>query len=86
VGKRASPYEEEFVMAKPAASGMIGVDELASELGVTVRYVRRVVAERRIRYVKVGHLVRFERQAIDSWIEANKVEAIVPGPRGVVTR
>ena len=57
-------------------ASMIGIEELAAELGVSVRYVRRVVAERRIGYVKVGHLVRFERQVVERWVAANKIEAI----------
>jgi excisionase family DNA binding protein len=73
------------VMTKGEA-GMIGIDELAAELGVTVRYVRRVVAERRIGYVKIGHLVRFERDAIDSWIAANKVDAIASRTGGSTRR
>jgi len=37
---------------------VLSVTQLADELGVSVRYVRRIIAERRIPYVKVGHLVR----------------------------
>lgn len=55
---------------------LIGVEQLADELGVSVRYVRRIVAERRISYVKVGHLVRFQRDEVERWVEANRVDAL----------
>lgn len=58
---------------KPA---LIGVEQLADELGVSVRYVRRIIAERRIPYVKVGHLIRFERDEVDRWVETNRVNAL----------
>ncbi len=51
------------------------MEQLANELGVSVRYVRRIVAKRRIPYVKVGRLVRFQRDEVDDWIEANRIAA-----------
>ena len=59
---------------------LIGVEEFAAELGVSVRYVRRVIAERRITYIKVGHLIRFERAEVDRWLETNRVSSM--GPAG----
>lgn len=47
--------------------------EVASRLRVTPRFVRRLVAERRIAYVKVGRKVLFERAAVAAYIEANRV-------------
>jgi excisionase family DNA binding protein len=55
---------------------LLGVEEVAERLGVTPRYVRRLVAERRIRFVKVGHLLRFEGSDLDDWIEQNCTEPI----------
>jgi excisionase family DNA binding protein len=55
---------------------LLGVEEVAERLGVTPRYVRRLVAERRIRFVKVGHLLRFEGNDLDEWIERNCTEPI----------
>ncbi|MEO8266297.1 MAG: helix-turn-helix domain-containing protein [Ilumatobacteraceae bacterium] len=47
-----------------------------NELGVSVRYVRRTTAERRVRYVKIGHLIRFERNEVDRWVQANRGNAL----------
>jgi excisionase family DNA binding protein len=41
---------------------------LAEYLGITVRHVRRLVAERRVPFHKIGHLVRFDPDSIDVWL------------------
>ena len=63
-------------MPRDDKAALINVEQLADELGVSVRYVRRIIAERRIPYVKVGHLIRFERDEVDRWVEANRVNAL----------
>lgn len=54
---------------------VLSVGQLADELGVSVRYVGRVIAERRIPCVKVGHPIRFQRDEVERWVEANRVNA-----------
>jgi excisionase family DNA binding protein len=54
------------------------VDGLATRLGVTVRFVRRLVEERRVPYVKVGRLVRFDPAEVEGWLLANRVEPFDP--------
>jgi excisionase family DNA binding protein len=61
---------------KDESLGLLDPIEFADRLGVSVRYVRRLVAERRIEYVKVGHLVRFKPGQVDAWIDDNRVEAL----------
>ena len=48
-------------------------EEVAERLKTTPRFVRRLVAERRIEYVKVGRLVRFAPEAVAEYIERNRV-------------
>jgi excisionase family DNA binding protein len=48
--------------------------EAAGYLNVTERYMRRLVAERRIPYFKVGRLLRFSAVDLDSYLEACRVE------------
>ena len=48
---------------------LVDIDWVATRLGVTVRHVRRLVAERRIPFVKWGHLLRFDPQEIEAWID-----------------
>lgn len=47
---------------------LLDIDTVARRLGVGERFVRRLVFERRIAYVKVGRHVRFEPAVIDRWI------------------
>ena len=51
---------------------LIDVPTLADLLGVKVRYVRRMVAERRVPTVKLGHLVRFDLAEIRRWLEEQR--------------
>ena len=48
---------------------LVGIEEVAGMLGVGVRHVRRLVADRRIPYVKWGHLLRFDPIEIEGWID-----------------
>jgi excisionase family DNA binding protein len=52
---------------------LLSIDELAEHLGVTVRHVRRLVAERRVPYLKVGRLVRFDPAEITAWLDGRRV-------------
>jgi excisionase family DNA binding protein len=49
---------------------LLTIDQLAERLGTTVRHVRRLVADRRVPYIKVGRLVRFDPNAIKAWLDA----------------
>ena len=64
-------------------SDLLTGDEVAQRLRTTARFVRRLVAERRIEYVKVGRLVRFEPEAVAAYIERNRV---VPMSRAQLRR
>ncbi|MFF8511690.1 excisionase family DNA-binding protein [Streptomyces sp. NPDC015492] len=52
----------------------LSVVQVAELLGTTERFPRRLVAERRIRYVKVGTHVRIPESAVQEYIAANTVE------------
>jgi excisionase family DNA binding protein len=54
---------------------LMNIEEVAERLGVSVRHVRRLVAERRIPFIKWGHLVRFDPSEVDHWIEERAVPA-----------
>lgn len=54
------------------------LDEAAQYLNVTDRYVRRLVAERRVAYHKLGRLLRFRQADLDRLLDAGRVEP----PRG----
>jgi len=50
-------------------------DQVAGLLKTTPRFVRRLVAERRIECVKVGRLVRFAPAAVERYISGQTVVA-----------
>ena len=58
---------------------LIAIDEVALRLGVEVRHVRRLVAERRIPYLKWGRLLRFEPEEIERWLEQARVQPPATG-------
>ena len=49
--------------------------EAAAYLNVTERFMRRLVAERRVAFHKLGHLLRFCRADLDVLLLAGRVEA-----------
>jgi excisionase family DNA binding protein len=61
-------------------SSLMTIEQAGERLGVSTRHMRRLVAERRIPYVKWGHLLRFDPLAIDEWVERFSVEPAVSRP------
>jgi excisionase family DNA binding protein len=52
---------------------LLDVASLAERLGVTERFVRRLVAERRVPFLKLGKFIRFDPRAIESWLDSATV-------------
>ena len=52
---------------------LLTVAEAGEYLGTGERFVRRLVAQRRISYVKLGKYVRLQRSALNAFIEAGRV-------------
>lgn len=57
----------------------LNVEQAAGYLGTGVRFIRRIVAERRIPFYKVGNHVRLTAADLDAFAEAGRVEAIDGG-------
>ena len=58
---------------RPQADPLLTVAQAGEYLGTGERFVRRLVTERRIPYVKLGKYVRFERSALDAFVESGRV-------------
>ncbi len=56
---------------------LLTINQLADRLGSTPRHVRRLVAERRVPYLKVGRFVRFDPAEIAAWLDERRM----PGRR-----
>ena len=53
---------------------LLSVEQAAERLGTSVRFVRRLVFERRIAYVKIGRHVRISSRDLDAFVRAGRVE------------
>jgi excisionase family DNA binding protein len=60
---------------------LLTIDQLAEHLGTSRRHLRRLIAERRIPYVKIGRLIRFDPHDIADWLEESRRTAEVFGVR-----
>jgi excisionase family DNA binding protein len=54
---------------------LLTVEQTADRLNTTVRFVRRLIAERRIPYHKIGRHVRIAEADLNRLITAGRVEA-----------
>ena len=59
--------------SRSAAAPLLDIPAAADRLGVSERWVRRAVAERRLPFVKVGRYVRFRPADLDRYIDRQLV-------------
>jgi excisionase family DNA binding protein len=57
----------------PELDTLLSVEQAAGRLGTSVRFVRRLVFERRLAFVKVGRHVRICPADLDAFIAAGRV-------------
>ena len=57
-------------------ANLLDVGQAAAYLTIKPGYVRRLVREKRIPYVKVGKYVRFDIRDLDGWLDARRVEPL----------
>lgn len=55
----------------------LNINEAAAYLNVTVRFMRRLVADHYVQYYKVGKFLRFERGDLDSYVQGRVVRPVV---------
>jgi excisionase family DNA binding protein len=55
---------------------LLTVDEAAERLGTSTRFVRRLIFERRIAFVKVGRHVRITPGDLDAYVAAGRVDVL----------
>ena len=60
----------------PQVERLLTVAQVATLLGTTERFPRRLIAERRIRFVRVGRHVRIPESALREFIQAGLVEPV----------
>jgi len=55
---------------------LLDVNEVARRLGTEARFVRRLIAERRIEFHHLGRHVRISEQALADFIKEGRVEPL----------
>ncbi len=65
---------------KPSAPlrRLISIPEAAEYTGLSPRTLYTMVSQRRIPYVKVGRLTKFDLTLLDEWIKTNTVMPLPP--------
>ena len=53
---------------------LLTVQEAADRLGTSVRFIRRLRAERRITFVKLGKHLRIDSRDLDAYVQAGRQE------------
>jgi excisionase family DNA binding protein len=53
---------------------LLSVEQAAERLGTSARFVRRLVFQRRIAYIKLGRHVRIAARDLDAFITAGRVD------------
>jgi len=64
------------VTTPSTAPALLTVEQAAERLNTKPRFVRRLIAERRIEFHKVGRHVRISEPALAEFIAAGRVEAM----------
>ena len=54
---------------------LLTVAQAGEYLGTGERFIRRLITERRIGFVKVGKYVRLERSTLDAFVDAGRVHS-----------
>ena len=54
---------------------LLDMAAVAAIMATSVRHIQRLVSERRIPYIKVGHFVRFDESEVVAWLDERRVEA-----------
>ena len=57
---------------------LVAIEAVAQALGISLRQVRRFVADGQIPFVRVGHLIRFDPDELNTWIDARRAGSTQP--------
>ncbi len=61
-------------MIKISDGHLLGLEELSGYLGIKKATLYVWVCQKKIPYVKVGRLVKFDSRKIEKWLEESSVE------------
>ena len=55
---------------------LVDIQAVSDSFGISLRQVRRFVADGTIPFVRVGHLIRFDVDELNEWIDARRAGSI----------
>jgi excisionase family DNA binding protein len=56
----------------PQLPTLVDIETVARSLDISMRQVRRFVADGTIPYIRVGNLIRFDLEELNLWIDARR--------------
>ena len=77
----SQPLSQPPAAPPTAPPALLDIAGAARRLGTPQRFVRRLVAERRVPFHKVGRYVRFDPRDLDTYLADNRVDARDAGGR-----
>lgn len=73
-GQNVAPVERSPSAVRPR---LVSIHDCSVYLGLSVHTLYTMVSQRRIPFVKVGRLVKFDLTLVDAWIQKRTVMPIV---------
>lgn len=67
------PFLTNMEIEEAGSNPLININEVSQFLGISINTVYSWVNQRRIPYVKIGRLLKFDRRDIEAWIIERKV-------------
>jgi len=58
--------------------GYLAIDYIAKYLSIKVKTVYALVESGKIPHYRIGRLIRFKKEEINTWMEGNKADANIP--------
>ena len=62
--------------SSPLTPRLLNIEQVGQYLDLSVHTIYRMVSQRRIPFVKMGRLTKFDRQEIDRWISQRSVKPL----------
>jgi excisionase family DNA binding protein len=78
--KEAGRCKDQSASEKQTRRQPLSVAEAANYMNVTERYVRRLIAERRVPFLKIGRHVRLRPEDLDAYLDGCRVEPMRAHP------
>jgi excisionase family DNA binding protein len=73
--------DQASMLAGSTYDPLLTVPQVADRLNTSERYVRRLIEERRIEFVRIGRKIRITGSVIDALIERGRVQPAVRSGR-----